>query len=268
MTASHAKYQDIASAIRQRIEAGEWEPGALLPTLDVFAAEFDVNRNTVHRAIGVLETMGYVSATRGSGARVRYGTERTRRPRGHYVKRNLRTRGYSFPSASGAEVWTKHGEADNSPAELTDPRIARLLGVEVGTVVPRRFRVTGPVGEAPFQIGRAWIHPRVADIVTDVDRNPTTGEWLYRLEVAGHWPISWVEFHRARMPSKDEARLLAIPDTLPVLEIVRQGTSGGDQKPIEVSEFIIASDRVETVMVLERDANAVDPWPTDDEAEL
>ncbi|MGK5682459.1 GntR family transcriptional regulator [Actinoplanes sp. URMC 104] len=262
-----SKYPDIAAAIRERIEAGEWEPGAPLPTLDTLAGEFGVNRNTVHRAIGALETLGYVNATRGGRAIVRFGAERTRRPRGHYVKRNLFLRGYSFPSASAGEQWMKHGEADKNPTALTDPRIAKLLGVEPGTVVPRRFRVTGPISEAPFQINISWIHPRVADIVADVDKNPAAGEWLYRIEKAGHWPLSWVEFHRARMPSKDEAKLLHIPTSLPVLEIVRQGTSGGDDKPVEVTEYIIASDRVETVMTLERDASAVDPWPDEEDGE-
>lgn len=262
----NSKYQEIAAAIRRRIEAGEWEPGARLPTLDAFAEEFGVNRNTVHRAIGLLETMGYVSATQGSGAIVRYAGLHNRRPRGNLVKRNKQLTGYSFPSASATERWMRHGEASNDPASVTDERIARLLGVEAGTVVPRRFRVTGPYGEAPFQINISWIHPRVAGIVAEVDKNPAAGEWLYRIEVAGHWPISWVEFHRARMPSKDEARLLDIPTSLPVLEIVRQGTSGGDEKPIEVTEYIIASDRVETVMTLERDEDAVDPWPAGGES--
>jgi DNA-binding GntR family transcriptional regulator len=259
--AANSKYRDIAADIRQRIEAGEWAPGTALPTLDEFAQEFDANRNTVHRAIGELETWGYVTATQGGRAIVRYGAVRTRRPRANLVKRNLRLRGYSFPSASAAEKWQRHGEASNTPTAVTDERIARLLGVEAGTVVPRRFRVTGPESEAPFQINISWIHPRVADIVADVDANPAAGEWLCRIEIAGHWPISWVEFHRARMPSKEEAKLLAIPATLPVLEIVRQGTSGGDEKPVEVTEYIIASDRVETVMTLDRDAGAIEPWP-------
>jgi DNA-binding GntR family transcriptional regulator len=262
----NSKYEEIAAAIQQRIESGEWPPGSRLPVLDDFAQQFGVNRNTVHRAIGLLETMGYVTAVRGSGAVVRYGAVRTRRPRGNLVKRNLWLRGYSFPSASGDEVWKRHGEADKTPTAVNDPRIAKFLGVEPGTVVPRRFRVTGPIGEAPFQINISWIHPRVADIVADVDKNPAAGEWLYRIEKAGHWPIGWVEFHRARMPSKEEAKLLAIPDSLPVLEIVRQGTSGGDQKPVEVTEYIIASDRVETVMALERDPDAEGPWP-DEEVE-
>jgi GntR family transcriptional regulator len=161
-------------------------------------------------------------------------------------------------------VWVRHGEALNTPARLDDPRLARFLGVEPGTEVLRRRRVTGPAAEAPFQIASSWIHPRVAGLVADVDTNPAAGEWLYRIERAGHWPIRWVEFHRARMPSRDEAALLQIPTNLPVLEIVRQGLSGADDQPVEVTEYVVASDRVETVHVLRRDASAQQPWPDDD----
>jgi GntR family transcriptional regulator len=257
----HSRYLDIASKIRERIEGGEWEPGARLPRLDDFAAEYGANRDTIGRAIGVLETQGYVWAVQGRGITVRYGTMRPRRPRGDLVKRNEQATGYSFPSASSQELWVRHGDAVNAPAQLDDPRIAKLLGVEPGTEVLRRFRVTGPASEAPFQINISWIHPRVADIVVDVDANPAAGEWLYLIEQAGHWPIHWVEFHRARMPTKEEASLLEIPMSLPVLEIVRQGLSGADEKPVEVTEYVVASDRVETVHVLRRYGAAQDPWP-------
>jgi DNA-binding GntR family transcriptional regulator len=259
----HSRYLDIAAQIRQRIEAGEWEPGARLPRLDDFAAEYGANRDTIGRAIAVLETEGYVWAVQGRGIAVRYGTMRPRRPRGDLVKRNEYATGYSFPSASSQEVWIRHGKAINELARLDDPRIAKLLGVEPGTKVLRRFRVTGPASEAPFQINISWIHPRVADIVADVDANPAAGEWLSRIEQAGHWPIKWMEIHRARMPSKEEASLLEIPTSLPVLEIVRVGTSGADDKPVEVTEYVVASDRVETVHVLHRDENAQEPWPDD-----
>jgi DNA-binding GntR family transcriptional regulator len=259
--AVHSRYLDIASKIRERIEGGEWEPGARLPRLDDFAAEYGANRDTIGRAIGVLETQGYVWAVQGRGITVRYGTMRPRRPRGDLVKRNEQATGYSFPSASSQELWVRHGDAVNAPAQLDDPRIAKLLGVEPGTEVLRRFRVTGPASEAPFQINISWIHPRVADIVVDVDANPAAGEWLYLIEQAGHWPIHWVEFHRARMPTKEEASLLEIPMSLPVLEIVRQGLSGADEKPVEVTEYVVASDRVETVHVLRRYGAAQDPWP-------
>lgn len=259
--AVHSRYQDIAAKIRTRIEAGEWEPGTRLPRLDDFAAEYGANRDTIGRAIGRLETEGYVWAVQGRGIAVRYGTMRPRRPRGDLVKRNDQATGYSFPSASGQELWVRHGEATNAPVPLDDPRIAKLLGVPPGTSVLRRYRVTGPASEAPFQINISWIHPRVADLAADVDASPAAGEWLYRIEQAGHWPIRWIEFHRARMPSTNEAAVLEIPTSLPVLEIVRQGVSGVDNLPVEVTEYVIASDRVETVHVLHRDESAQDPWP-------
>ena len=262
--AARPRYLDIAEEIRQRIEAGEWQPGTRLPTLDIFADQFEVNRNTIHRAIAVLEADGYVWAVQGRGTTVRHGTMRPRRPRGNLVKRNEQATGYSFPSASSQEVWAPHGEPVNGLARLDNPRIAALLGVDPGTEVHRRFRVTGPVSEPPFQIGTSWIHPRVASIVAQVDANPKAGQWLYLLEKAGHWPISWLEIHRARMPTPDEAALLEIPTNLPVLEIVRQGTSGLDKKPVEVTEYILASDRVETFQVLERFGDAKNPWPDDE----
>jgi DNA-binding GntR family transcriptional regulator len=188
------------------------------------------------------------------------GPIRPRRPRGDLVKRNRQTRGYSFPSASGQEVWVQHGRAVAGVAELRDSRLAKLLGVPVGSWVLRRFRVTGPAAEAPFQINTSWIHPRVAELVADVDERPAAGEWLYRIEQAGHWPITWMEFHRARMPTDEEAAALELPASLPVLEIVRVGRSGSDMKPVEVTEQVIASDRVETVQVLHRDASALEPW--------
>lgn len=262
--AVHSRYLDIAAQIRARIEAGEWEPGAKLPRLDDFAAEYGANRDTIARAIGALETEGYVWAVQGRGSIVRHGMMRLRRPRGNLVKRNVATDspGYSFPSASAQEVWKHHIPPVTSYEPLTDARIAGLLGVPVGSEVMRRFRVTGPASEPPFQINISWIHPRGVEAAPEVAFQALgPGDWLYRLEKAGHWPITWMELHRARMPTKDEARLLEIPLSLPVLEIVRVGTSGADEKPIEVTEYIVASDRVETVHVLHRDEAAQAPWP-------
>lgn len=261
--AVHSRYLDIAAKIRMRIEAGEWEPGARLPRLDDFAAEYGANRDTVGRAIAALESEGFVWAVQGRGIIVRHGTIRPRRPRGNLVKRNAAGPGYSFPSGSSQEVWKHHIAPVASVEQLDDERIARLLGVPVGSAVLRRFRVTGPESEPPFQINISWLHPRVADVPGVAGHGAGPGDWLHRLERAGHWPISWLEIHRARMPTRDEAGLLEIPTSLPVLEIVRVGTSGRDDKPVEVTEYIVASDRVETVHVLHRDESARDPWPAD-----
>jgi DNA-binding GntR family transcriptional regulator len=262
--AGASRYLDIAADLRTRILGGEWQPGANLPRMMDLARRYGVNRDTLARAIAILEAEGLVWAVPRRGTIVRYGMVRPRRPRGNLVKRNLATGtpGYSFPSASGQEVWKHHIKPTARPEKLTDPRLARMLGVPEGTEVMRRFRVTGPETEPPFQINDTWIHPRGAAEVPEVaEQAPGPGDWMYRLEAAGHGPISWRETHRARMPTKEEADLLQIPVTLPVLEIVRVGTSAKDDQPIEVTMYVIPSDRVEQVVILERDETAAWPWP-------
>jgi DNA-binding GntR family transcriptional regulator len=265
LPAGTSRYLDIAAELRDRIIGGEWAPGAKLPRMMDLSRRYGVNRDTLARAVAILEAEGLVWAVPRRGTIVRYGMTRPRRPRGNLVKRNLVTAapGYSFPSASGQEVWKHHITPTARFEKLTDSRLARMLGVPEGTDVMRRFRVTGPETEPPFQINDTWIHPRGAAEAPEVaDQAPGPGDWVYRLEMAGHGPISWREIHRARMPAKDEAGLLQIPMTLPVLEIVRVGMSAKDDKPIEVTMYVIPSDRVEQVVVLDRDETAVWPWPT------
>ena len=58
---------DIANALKKRIEAGEWlEQGRIPPERDL-ASEFGVARNTVRRAVGLLQESGAVSRQVGRG---------------------------------------------------------------------------------------------------------------------------------------------------------------------------------------------------------
>jgi DNA-binding GntR family transcriptional regulator len=264
MDRPHSRYLEIAADLRERIHRGVYVPGANLPRLQDLAAEFDANRDTIGRAITVLESEGLVWAVPRRGTQVRYGISRPRRLRGNLVKRIVATDspGYSFPCASGKEVWVHHVTPIARHEKLTNRRIARQLSVPVGSEVMRRLRVTGPETEPPFQINDSWIHPRgVADAPEVANQEPGPGGWLYRLERAGHGPISWIEYHRARMPTRDEAELLQIPVTLPVLEIIRVGRSAKDERPIEATMYMIPSDRVDTYHVLRRDESAAWPWP-------
>lgn len=266
MVSQHSRYPQIAALLRARILAGEWAPGASLPTLDELSAEYGANKNTVSRAISeVLEPEGLVWSVPRHGTIVRHGMVRPHRMRGNLVKKNVATDGpgYSFPSASGQEVWRHHITPTARPEKVANARLARLLKVPEGTEVLLRHRVTGPEGEPPFQINNSWIHPRVAGIAGVAGQAPGPGDWLCRIEKAGHGPLSWIEYHRARLPTRSEAVELAIPVTLPVLEIVRVGRSALDGEPVEVTEYVIPSDRVETVHELHRDESAVWPWPED-----
>ena len=54
------RYRQIARILRERIEAGEWQPGEALPTLAELAAHYHVARATVTRVLRVLEAEGLV----------------------------------------------------------------------------------------------------------------------------------------------------------------------------------------------------------------
>jgi DNA-binding GntR family transcriptional regulator len=262
-------YLTIAADLERRIKAGEWLAGDKLPHRVDLVKQYEVSRATIDNAVRVLEAKGLVWALPRRGTIIRHGMTRQRRPRGNLVKRNVAgdSHGYSFPSASGTEVWRHHIPPTAGEAPLDDPRLARFLGVPEGTQVFRRHRVTGPATEPPFQISDSWVHPDVAREVPEVATSQPgpVSSWLYYIETkGGHWPINWMEFHRARLPTTEEASELEIPLSVPVLEIVRVGRSGVTSKPVEVTMYVIPSDRVETVQVLERDESAQAPWADGD----
>lgn len=269
---AEAPYRDIERDLERRIDAGEWAAGETLPRMEDLAREYGVSRNSVARAIKNLADKGKVWSVPRRGTTVRPAMRR-RIQRGNLVKRNTRhvgadgrprAGGYSFPAASGGELWVHHITPTVAEAPITDPRLAEFLRVPTGSMILRRRRVTGPPGEPPFQLSETWIHPRgVADAPEVADPlGSGPGAWIDRLEQAGHGPIEWVEFHRARLPAGEEASLLQIPKGLPVLEIVRVGYSAKDRRAIEVTQVVIPSDRVEEVIHLKRDASAA--WPPRD----
>jgi len=53
-------YVAIAEALRQRLAAGEWAPGAQLPTVGALAAEYRVSRATIAKAVELLADEGLV----------------------------------------------------------------------------------------------------------------------------------------------------------------------------------------------------------------
>ena len=58
---------DIALALRKRIDAGEWTGNGRIPPERDLADEFGVARNTVRRAVGLLEESGTVVRQIGRG---------------------------------------------------------------------------------------------------------------------------------------------------------------------------------------------------------
>lgn len=65
------KYQFIADSLRQEIEGGLYREKGLLPTEQVLCQHFNISRQTVRRALSVLEEEGLITRRQGSGSHLR-----------------------------------------------------------------------------------------------------------------------------------------------------------------------------------------------------
>jgi len=63
-------WRQLADALRDRIAAGEWPPGARLPSETRLTQEYALGRTTVRRAVAALRAEGVVEVQHGWGTRV------------------------------------------------------------------------------------------------------------------------------------------------------------------------------------------------------
>jgi GntR family transcriptional regulator len=66
-----ARYIQLATLFRRRIDAGHWPLGSQIPTVDELAAEFGVARATIRQALDVLENDRLIERFRAKGTFVR-----------------------------------------------------------------------------------------------------------------------------------------------------------------------------------------------------
>ena len=68
-------YQQLASLLREDIQAGRLQPGQRLPSEATLQQQYGLARETVRRAIAVLRTEGLVVVRRGHGVLVREASD-------------------------------------------------------------------------------------------------------------------------------------------------------------------------------------------------
>lgn len=77
------RYLQLADVFRQRIDRGTWQPGDMLPSIEMLMAEFSVARVTVRQAIRLLNEEGLLSPQRGRGTVVNAHARANRQLRVH-----------------------------------------------------------------------------------------------------------------------------------------------------------------------------------------
>src|SRR5260370_42150466 len=141
------KYAQVVSAIKQRIERGEYAPGTLLPSEHQLVAEFEVSRPTIVKALSALRQDGGIDTQQGKGSFVRgrpalADAERTRP-------------GHDIMELPEAEL---SGQLVQAGVKLAPPHVAALLGLEAGARAFVRQRLLTDDGE-PVELASVLLPP-------------------------------------------------------------------------------------------------------------
>lgn len=229
-----ALWRQIQRILEKDIAGGNTLAGEKLPTEAELAERFGVNRHTVRRALGVLESKGLVRIEQGRGIFVRepvldYSLARRVRFSENLLKQRRSPSGRLLDAAVVI-----------APREVAE-RLALMPGSEVV-----HLEVAGAADGAPLNVATSFFPAaRFPGFIPLYQETGSITAALARLGVPDY-VRQWTRI-TARMPSARDADLLRQPRTRPVLvaESVNVDPAG---EPIEYGLTRWASDRVQMVV--------------------
>jgi GntR family transcriptional regulator len=223
------RYREIADDLRDRVTAGEFPAGRLLPSEAELSAAYDASRVTVRKALELLRSEGLLDARQGFGWFVAGGAVRQALGRLGTIEGQLAT--------SGVEP----GRRVLDFGFVKAPRWVRdVLGVE--TVL--RVRRVNLADGAPFARVTVWCPEELG---AELSRNDVERSSFYELL---DMPLGGaVQTIGAAAASASDAALLEVPVGSPVLRCERV-TSAEDGRRVLVSEHVFPAHRTEFVVDL------------------
>ncbi|GAB1508046.1 GntR family transcriptional regulator [Actinophytocola sp. KF-1] len=239
-------YRELASALRDAIQAGTYPAGSTLPKQDEIAAEHGVNVNTVRKAVSVLEAEGLVTPVRRKGTVVRARPPMRRLGIERYAKSKWKFGLVAFAAdreASG-RAWKRDDQTNEVQRVDADAEAAKALGIEPGSPVYERARLIKDAG-VPTHTLTSYYRPDHVEGTPLVDSKPgtaTPGGGFAVLTMQGLEPDHMTETFHARMPTPDELEELELPAGEPVM-VLHRTTYTADDVPIEFARGIHAASR-------------------------
>lgn len=212
--------------------------------------EFGVARGTIREAVALLRAEGLISTARHRGSHVRPQWPIKRISMSRYrVETEQRDeqpkdKATSFTKDQGIG-WSDYTMDKDFTEIPAGGRVAELLEVDEGTQLLRRHFIFKAFG-IPQQISTSYL---LLDMVAgtpvaDPANEPWPGGNIAQLATLGVRVTRVREQVRSRMPTTDEARILRVGDSVPVLSIARTMLAG--DRPVEAAvDIILPSDRVE-----------------------
>jgi GntR family transcriptional regulator len=230
------RYAQLVTAIQDRISSGEYAPGALMPTEAQLAAEFDVSRATVVRALQLLKAEGWVESRQGRGTFVR---GRPAAPDPVPARRGTDALNLTEKTRGRSTVEVQHAGPAKPPAA-----VAAALDLPGGAEAFLRRRLLSSAGE-PVEMVSAWFPTDIADgtgLSSSAALAEGTTEHLRRRK--GIATARVTERITARMPTAEETRTLAIPRRVPVLDLLVTAYDA-EGRPVQAVALVLPADRHE-----------------------
>jgi len=232
------RYRTIADDLRQRVTAGEFAAGRLLPSESELSESYAASRITVRKALELLRDEGLVDARQGLGWFAAVDPLRQTLGRLGTIESQL--------AASGMRSDRRILAFGFVPSP---PRAREVLGA---TTVLEVRRLNLADGE-PFARVTVWCPDDLGAHLSraDVERAP----FYELLDV----PLGGaVQTIGAALVTPDDARLLEVPPGSPVLRCERT-TSTHDGRPVLLSEHVFPAHRTEFVVELPMSEPSIAP---------
>ncbi len=232
------RYQEIANAIRERVQQGSYAAGRLLPSEAELSGEFDASRVTIRRALETLRDDGLVDARQGFGWFV--AAEPLRQTLGQLVTIEGQM------AESGVEAQRKIIEFAFISAS---GRVKAVLKTDHVLQVKRLNLADGE----PFAVVTVWCPAELGQHLSrrDVERAP-----FY--ELLGVALRGATQTIGADSVSAADAALLGVPVGSPVLCCERL-TTDVEGRPVLLSQHVFPAHRTEFVVELPNAAPSVAP---------
>jgi GntR family transcriptional regulator len=224
-------YQQLERALRRAIEQRVLGPDDVLPPERQLAADLDVSRITVRKAIDLLAAEGYLVRRQGSGNFVCARIDK------NFAKLTSFSEDMIARGRAPRSVWLKRAAGTVSPEE------SLKLALSPGTPVYRFHRVRY-ADEAPMAVEDSTV---VASCLPSVE---AVHDSLYdALEQTGHRPVRALQRLRALLLTGEKARLLEAQDGDAGLLVERLGYLR-DGRPVELTQSYYRGDTFDFVAEL------------------
>jgi GntR family transcriptional regulator, histidine utilization repressor len=212
MAGAMAPFERVKQYLKGRLAAGDWPPGALMPSEAELVAQFSVSRMTVNRALRELQLEGLVDRVQGVG---------TFAAQLHRVSSSLTVRDIHEEILSRGH--THRASVHLVREEIASASIAQRIGLAAGARVFHTLIVHHENGVA-LQCEDRYVNPECAPDYLGVDFTQVTPTH-YLLDVAPLWEAHFSV--QAGLPTAREAKLLGLKPTDPCLIVSRRTINRG-----------------------------------------